>query len=223
MTTTLVTATPDPETSREFYLDTGFTPLGPHTFGATGLTIRIDPTRTARAAVVLHGDPGERRAALEAVGRVVERKDRSLITSDPNGVLLVLDPTGAPSVQEVPPSLLGGFAGLSIEAVDPERTTHFWEAAGWKREKGDPGQGWVSLGREEGFGLSIMGMEMCPHLFPNPGITFFNSGRNPAIIAALRDRGVPFAEEVTVFNDQGEVDNVVLRDPGGLGFFVFND
>jgi len=43
------------------------------------------------------------------------------------------------------------------------------------------------------------------------------------IISKLRKLKVPIAEEVVVFNPKGEVDNLVLRDPGGLGIFVFND
>jgi hypothetical protein len=30
-------------------------------------------------------------------------------------------------------------------------------------------------------------------------------------------------EEITAFNPDGIIDNVILRDEGGYGFFVFND
>ena len=224
MTTTLITPTPDAAASERFYTSVGFRPLGEGWFADVGLTVRVDPIRTARTALVLHGPvTAELVEALSAFGRVVEQGERR-VARDPNGVLLVLDPTDAPAVpDDLGPSVLGPFVGLSIESVDPVRTTAFWEAAGWSRTKGDPGQGWVTLEREGCIGLSVLGFGMCPHLFPNPGLTYFNHGQNPAVIAELRKRGVPFAEEITVFNEQGEVDNVILCDPGGTGFLVFND
>lgn len=71
--------------------------------------------------------------------------------------------------------------------------------------------------------VSLMRPLNCPHLFFNPSLTYFNGGRNPEVIAAIRKAGVPISEEITHFNSRGEVDNVILRDPGGYGFFVFND
>ncbi|MCB9670280.1 MAG: hypothetical protein H6734_12460 [Alphaproteobacteria bacterium] len=219
MTTTIQTPTPDLERTADFYARLGFTRRDAHTFTDGAVTIVVAPARTARVAVVLHGAPDVR----EALGRVVEHEGRWL-ASDPNGVWLCLDPSEAP---EIPAgtgrSRVGTFAGLSIESLDPVRTVAFWEAAGWRPEKGDAAQGWVQLGREGCVGISVMGPNMCPHLFPNPGLTYFNSGKNLEVVAALREAGVPLAEEITLFNERGEVDNVVLVDPGGLGFFVFND
>ena len=43
------------------------------------------------------------------------------------------------------------------------------------------------------------------------------------LIQKIRDLKIPITEEITVFNDQGVVDNIIIRDPGGLGFFIFND
>ncbi|MFK8104239.1 MAG: hypothetical protein AB8G15_17055 [Saprospiraceae bacterium] len=63
----------------------------------------------------------------------------------------------------------------------------------------------------------------CPHLFFNPSLSYFNGKENLAIITELRARKIPLTEEITFFNPEGIVDNVIVRDPGGLGFFVFSD
>jgi hypothetical protein len=64
----------------------------------------------------------------------------------------------------------------------------------------------------------------CPHLFFNPSLTFFNGKENnPKVIQKIRDLNIPITQEITAFNEEGLVDNIIIRDPGGLGFFVFND
>ena len=57
----------------------------------------------------------------------------------------------------------------------------------------------------------------------NPSLTYFNGGKNLPVIAAIREAGIPITEEITHFNEDGIVDNVILRDPGGYGFYIFND
>ena len=69
----------------------------------------------------------------------------------------------------------------------------------------------------------IFAPNACPHLFFNPSLTYFNSGKNLEVVEKLRKADVPILEEITAFNPEGKVDNVILRDPGGFGFFVFND
>ena len=83
--------------------------------------------------------------------------------------------------------------------------------------------GAIMFGFLFGLNVSFMVPNVCPHLFFNPSFTYFNSGKNPEIIAKLREAKVPIKEEITLFNPNGEVDNVILQDPGGFGFFVFND
>ncbi len=222
--TTIQTPTPDLAASIDFYERLGFTrvpstPDRPH-FTDGAVTIAIDPSRTARTAIVLHGADLDPSALADVTGTIIEHEGRHL-AADPSGVLLWLDPEPAPA-HHADSSILGPFAGLSIEAVDPVRTVAFWTAAGWHTD-GDPSSGYVSLSRPGCTVLSVMGMHTCPHLFPNPGLTYFNSGRNPEVIAQLRARNIPIAEEITHFSETGEVDNVILRDPGGTGFFVFND
>ncbi len=88
---------------------------------------------------------------------------------------------------------------------------------------GSIAQGWVAFENGTSVGISIMKPMVCPHLFFNPGLTFFNGGKNLPIIQKIKTVGIPIAEEITVFNKEGIVDNVILCDPGGLGFFIFND
>ena len=45
---------------------------------------------------------------------------------------------------------------------------------------------------------------MCPHLFFNPSLTYFNGKEgNPKVITAVRDAGIPITEEITHFNREG--------------------
>ncbi|MEN0064614.1 MAG: hypothetical protein AAGA48_20865 [Myxococcota bacterium] len=189
-----------------------------------GITLVLDPRPFARPALGLMGSDWDARVpALRELTGVMET-DYGFLTSDPSGAWIELrrefnhgsgEPAGS--------SALGTFAGMSLEMVDVVRGRALYEALGFVHTKGDLEQGWVSLAHPEGLTVSLMKPFACPHSFVNPSLTYFNGGNNPSIIADLRARGVPFAEEVTVFNDQGEVDNVILRDPGGLGVFVFND
>ena len=54
-------------------------------------------------------------------------------------------------------------------------------------------------------------------------MTYFNGQKNLAIIEEIRELNIPIAEEITYFNSEGTVDNIIIRDPGGYGFFIFND
>lgn len=225
--TSLKTPTPRLAESVDFYTRLGWTQLehaGTSAWFTDGAArLCVDPARFARTTVVLHTEDGADLAARVApFGRIVEREGDRL-AADPSGAFVLLTPSRAPAVSDAPPSALGNFAGLSLEAVDPERAVRFWEALGWQIAAGGLDEGWVQLGREGAVGISVMGPYACPHLFPGPGLTFFNAGENPEVIAKIRAAKIPIAEEITAFNDRGEVDNVILRDPGGTGFFVFND
>ena len=88
---------------------------------------------------------------------------------------------------------------------------------------GDLEKGWAAFANDDGFKLSLLGPGSCPHMVINPSLTYFNSGKNLDVIAEIRGAGIPIAEEITHFNTEGVVDNVILRDPGGFGFYVFND
>ncbi|MEL6430615.1 MAG: hypothetical protein AAFU73_21060 [Planctomycetota bacterium] len=236
MHATVLTPTPDLEGSLDFYARAGFVRVDGATAGVPesgraaltdgSVTVEIDADRHVRTSLVLRGE-GVRRLvdSLRGTTRMVER-DAGFVVADPNGVRVQLrpdDPWTPVAPTETPAARFGAFAGLSIEAFDPEATVSFWKTLGYAVKAGGPDAGWTQLGRDGAIDVSVMGPFTCPHLFFNPGLTYFNSGRNPEIIAELRSAGVPLTEEITVFNERGDVDNVIVRDPGGTGFFVFND
>jgi hypothetical protein len=124
----------------------------------------------------------------------------------------------------ITPGITGNFAGLSIETTEMERSVEFWSALGYAITMGEASKGWVSLEADGCPGISLMKSMMCPHLFFNPSLTYFNGKEgNPKVIEAVRKEGIPITEEITHFNKEGLVDNIIIRDPGGLGFFLFND
>ncbi|MEM6380536.1 MAG: VOC family protein, partial [Bacteroidota bacterium] len=120
-------------------------------------------------------------------------------------------------------SLLGNFAGLSLESPDLEASIKFWNALDLKLKNGSADQGWLTFGQTSGLEVSLMRPLTCPHLFFNPSLTYFNGKENLTVIEKIRQAGLSFAQEITVFNEENLVDNIILRDPGGYGFFVFSD
>lgn len=220
------TPTPDLARSLDHWRRAGFAPTGAGegVISDGQVVIHVDTHRSMRPGVVLTRDGwGETLGALEPFGPVHEAPGGGHMVAAPSGtwVYLVEGPALDPAAEGAEP-LLGKFVGLSIESPRVADSRRFWEALGFSWTHGDEAQGWLSLEGPDG-GLSLMRPFVCPHLYFNPGLTYFNGGRNPEILPELRRRGLEFAEEITVFNDRGEVDNVVLRDPGGLGAFVFND
>ena len=76
---------------------------------------------------------------------------------------------------------------------------------------------------EAGDSISLLQAQQCPHLLFNPSLTYFNGFHNLEIIESIKKHNIEITEKVTEFNSKGEVDNIILRDSGGLGFFIFND
>jgi len=54
-------------------------------------------------------------------------------------------------------------------------------------------------------------------------LTYFNGKQNLEVIEKIRNNAIPITEEITHFNKEGIVDNIIIRDPGGYGFFIFSD
>lgn len=120
-------------------------------------------------------------------------------------------------------STLGNFAGVSLESTDIQKSTQILEFLGFTKTMGKIEQGWVAYTNKKGFGISIMKPMMCPHSFLNPSLTYFNGLENKSIISKIRTLEIPIEQEITHFNKEGIVDNIILRDGGGLGFFLFSD
>lgn len=122
-----------------------------------------------------------------------------------------------------PSSILGKYAGLSLESINLEHSIQFWTELGFEVQMGNVNQGWLTMMNKEGFVLSIMQALNCPHQFFNPSLTYFNGNKNLEVINEIRKNDILITEEITHFNNDGIVDNIIIRDPMGLGFFIFND
>lgn len=215
--------------SLDFYQKLKFqrlSPNGPVQFSDGQVIIEINPDRFARAGLKLISDSwGKVAKQLEKLTTVVKTDD-GYLASDPSGIWIYLveekgnEPANLEGIQ---PSVLGNFAGLSFETTSIQASADFYNLLGFSMTMGKPSDGWVLLKNEDGMGISLMKPLMCPHLFFNPSLTYFNGKNNPEIIAQIRKLGIPISEEITHFNKEGIVDNIIIRDPGGYGFFLFND
>jgi hypothetical protein len=229
MNVLLQTPTPDLELSLEFYRKLGFSTLEKDeslVVGADGLAIQVQADRFARAGLQLYR--ASWKEAVRELRKITEvlSQPYGYLLSDPSGVWLYLREATCPITKEdikAESSVLGNFAGLSLETVDMAKSAQIYQTVGFGLDSGGPEQGWVSYKNDDGLAVSLMGPNCCPHLFINPSLTFFNGGKNLPVIAAIREAGIHITEEITHFNKDGIVDNVVLRDPGGFGIFVFND
>lgn len=188
--------------------------------------IEINPERTARAGVKLFKSKWTKEVAKLKKLTAVHQTKNGYVLGDPNGVWIylmegVLKLKFKPSKESY--SVLGNYAGLSVESTDIKKSMELWKALGFTTS-GSPEQGWVACTNEDDLGVNIMNPMMCPHLFFNPSLTYFNGKENnPKVIKKIRALKIPITEEITHFSEKGEVDNVIIRDPGGYGFFIFND
>ncbi|HCR54865.1 MAG TPA: hypothetical protein DIW27_10645 [Cytophagales bacterium] len=188
--------------------------------------IEINPDRFARAGVKLYRKSWSKELTQLKKLTNIHNISEGFLLSDASNVWIYLM-EGESKVKHKPAktsfSVLGNYAGLSLETLDMERSVAIWKALGFEIN-GSPGQGWVACKNEDELTVNIMNPLMCPHLFFNPSLTYFNGKENnPQVIKKIRSLNIPITEEITHFNDRGIVDNVIIRDPGGYGFFIFND
>lgn len=229
MNAIIQTSTGNLQDSIAFYEKLGFTSIvhEQSTIVSDGkAVVEINPDRFARAGVKLYA------ASWEEIVSQLKKKTAMLVVDDgyllksPSGMWLSLiegKTTPQINLEEIGSSVLGNYAGLSLEVVDMEEAVDFWAILGFKKTMGDVAQGWVAMVNADGFGVSVMKANMCPHLFFNPSLTYFNGKDNIAVITKIRELNIPITEEITHFNKEGIVDNIIIRDPGGLGFFLFSD
>ena len=229
MNTLIQTPTPNLAQSVDFYKKLNFEVVSQEnpTIVADGkLVIEINPDRFVRAGVKLFRDSwADIAESLEALVKV-HKIDDGFMFHDPSNVRIYLI-EGKLEINhdfDTPAkSSLGNYAGMSLETGDFQKSIDLWEKLGFNKTMGGIEQGWIAFSNEDGFSVSFMGPNTCPHLFFNPSLTYFNGGKNLPVIQAIKDAGIPITEEITVFNKEGIVDNVIIRDPGGYGFFIFND
>lgn len=222
------TPTPNLEASINFYQTSGYELLSkasPTLFSDGTLLIEINPERYARAGVKLYRDNWKSTVeTLMEHTAVTPIKNGYLLADTSNTWIYLLEGTG-PDQEPTDEfnCIFGNSMGLSLETTDIARSAAIWQALGLTKSMGSPEQGWVTY-NSEALIISLMTPNTCPHLFFNPSFTFFNGKEgNPNVIQKVRELGIPITEEITHFSSNGEVDNIIIRDPGGFGFFLFND
>ena len=217
------------ENSLTFYNKLGFKSLSnkERTIVTDGMVvIEINADRFARAGVKLFKTKWTKEVNKLKKLTTVHRTKTGYVLGDPNGVWIYLE-EGLLKLKFKPAkesfSVLGNYAGISLESTDISKSVEVWKTLGFKA-KGSPEQGWVACTNQDNLTVNIMNPLMCPHLFFNPSLTYFNGkGNSPKVIKKIRELKIPITEEITHFNDKGVVDNIIIRDPGGYGFFLFND
>lgn len=224
----LQTPTPNIENSLDFYKKLKFQTIKSNDdqFVTDGKAIiKVNPDRYARAGILLYRSDWDKLIPeFQKLVPVFEIKDGHVM-ADSTGTWIYMLNGGMPFLESGGDcfSSLGNYAGVSLETVSMSHSSSLWKLLGYKVTMGGPDEGWMVMGDEKGNSISFMHPNSCPHLFFNPSLTYFNGKNNPKVIQSIRDADIPLAEEITFFNKEGEVDNVIVRDPGGFGFFIFND
>lgn len=184
--------------------------------------IQINPDRYARAGIKLfRPDWEETVKKLRELANVVKTGDGYLLT-DTSGMWIYLIETEDQfelQVSDSSNSALGNYMGIGLETPEVEKSKEIWTILGFERN--DPK--WPSYTNEDQLTITFYEPNSCPHLFFNPSLTYFNGAENLKVIEYIRKQNIPIAEEITYFNPNNEVDNIIIRDPGGFGFFIFND
>jgi len=229
MNSIIHTPTNDLAVSLDFYSKLGYSKL-PYTelelVSDGKAVIEINPDRFARAGIKLFNESWE--AIVEDIEQFtnVHRIENGYLLSGPSGIWIYLIESQVElslDLSAVSSSVLGKYVGVSLESTSINNSFHLWKLLGFNEQEGDIEQGWVTLRNSEGLIISLMKPLTCPHLFFNPSLTYFNGKQNIEIIEKIRSLQIPITEEITHFNKEGIVDNIIIRDPGGYGFFLFND
>ncbi len=229
MRTIVHTPTNQLEQSRQFYekLQYQAVPHAVATWYTDGAVIvEINPDRYARAGVRIFQPSWTSEVQALREKTAVHKMADGYLLNDLSGCYLYLTEgefpydVGTPGTVD---TLTGNFAGLCLESSDIKRSTEIWQLLGFDIKMGDTESAMIGLEDRGGFGVSLMKPLSCPHLFFNPSMTYFNGADNLNLIDKIRATGIPITEEISYFNKEGIVDNIIIRDPGGYGFFIFSD
>jgi hypothetical protein len=224
---TIKTPTNKLENSIGFYTRLGFKQRidNPLAFTDGKVIIEIDTVKTARAGFNFYKPSWQSVVdSLKQTTNVTKTKNGYKL-SDPSGVWIYL----VESSRELPPvadssfSVLGNYQGATLESGNVVASCALYKALGLQQVQGAAEKGFVILSNGSGFTVALLKAGMSPHLFFNPSLTYFNGKRNVAVIENIRKLGIPITQEINWFSKDGTVDNVILRDPGGYGFFIFSD
>ncbi|WP_075591616.1 hypothetical protein [Labilibacter marinus] len=186
--------------------------------------IEINPNKHARVGIKIIKESWQ--AEIEQLNTEKFEIENGYLIRDNNGVWIYLIEDKDLKIDIIPnqkESYLGKFMGISIETTSFEKSIDFWSKLGFVQVSGAIEQGWVVIANADGFAISFMLPLSCPHSFTNPSMTFFNGGNNLENIAKIKEAAIPIKEEITAFNKEGIVDNVIIQDPGEYAMFIFND
>lgn len=226
MNVVIQTPTPDLLKSKTFYIKMRFTQIGDsNTFTDGKSIIEINAERFARPGIKLISSSWSAEIeVLKTLTKVIEI-DNGYLLGDATGtwIYLIESEEIRPIPENCSSSLFGNNQGISIECIDIEFVAKIWNTIGFKTVAGNAEQGWISLINAENVVINIMTPNCCPHLFLNPSISYFNGKNNEDIIDKIRSTGIEIKEEITHFNTENKVDNIIMSDPGNIGFFIFND
>lgn len=187
--------------------------------------IEINTEKFARAGIKIYKENWNNE--IEEIEKLtkIHKLENGFLFADPSNCWIYLIEGSPKQKNEISTcySTLGNFAGLSLETTDINKSIALWSTLGFTHSMGAIEQGFLVLKNKDEFSVSFMTPNSCPHLFFNPSLTYFNGGKNLPIIENIRKAQIEITEEITHFNKEGIVDNVIIRDPGGYGFFIFND
>jgi catechol 2,3-dioxygenase-like lactoylglutathione lyase family enzyme len=227
MQATIKTPTNKLENSIDFYTKLGFEELGNNlTYTDGKVIIEIDTDKFARPGFNLYKASWQQEAeALKGAHNVIKTEHGYMLT-DPSGVWIYLlenENKNAEIKHDGTRGVLGNYMGLSLETGNMKSSYPLYKTLGFEQVEGSPDKGYVVMKNSIGFVVSLMNPQSCPHLFHNPSMTYFNGKNNLSIVNKIKELGIPITQEITWFNKEGIVDNIIIRDPGGYGFFIFSD
>lgn len=227
MQATIQTPTPRLEASKLFFSTLGFQQFSenPLIYSDGKAYIEINPDRYARAGIKLYKNSWQDEVKKLATITYVKETKEGYLLNDSSGAWINLhegELTMALPQSENSFSVLGNSMGISLECIDAQKSYEIFEILGFQPIYGSLDNGFVVMAIGD-FGVSIMKPLTCPHLFFSPSLNYFNGAENLQVIQKIRDLKIPITEEITYFNKDGIVDNIIIRDPGGLGFFIFSD
>jgi hypothetical protein len=221
------TPTRNIQESIDFYTKLGFSKCESYTQNLLTdgqFYLQINPDKFARVGLKIFVDNlGILAEKLQKHTKIIDFENCKVFRNHNTTIQLSEDKIDLPNLKPEETSLLGNFVGLSIETLDMKSALSVWTALGFHLKMGGVNQNWMTLKNDQDFCVSFMQIQTCPHLFFNPSLTFFNGKSNFDRIQTIREKNISFAEEITHFNSENIVDNVILKDPGGLGMFMFND
>lgn len=190
------------------------------------MLLEINPDVYARAGVKFYKSSWAKEVELLKKLTTVYLIEKGYMVNDFNGCMIYLIEGQLPikhTPKEVAYGSTGNFMGMSLESAHMAKSLEIWKVLGFSITMGSVDKGFIIIANSTGFSISMMKPLTCPHLFFNPSLTFFNGKENIEVIEKIKQAQISITEEITHFNKEGIVDNIIIRDPGGLGFFIFSD